>query len=303
MRLIPVVFSFAALLAADPPPPGQLLRLDGRNVHVHCTGAGEATVVLISGIPRFSFHFVRVQPEVARFARVCSYDKGGEAWTDPLPKITPDEMLRELDAVVRHTGRGQPVILAGHSFGGILARAYYLMRPRMVRGLVLIDTPHPDMMSMPVNGQPKKMYDLTEPDMQAIAEFGRKRMAQAPPPPAPAIQPPFDRLPPDLHQAHLWAMKKMMDASRALDPIVIVKTQSEFSRRLKEQRLSVPTIVLTRAKSADQADPWVESQQRLAESATNGKLVRAVGSGHDIQLEQPEVIVKAVRDLLPSASQ
>ena len=285
------------MFAADPAPGGKLVRLADRDVHINCTGTGDTTVVLISGIPRFSFHFAPVQSEASKFSRVCSYDKGGEAWTSPLAALTADLMLAELDAVVRHVGNNKPVILAGHSFGGILARAYYAQHPQLVRGLVLIDTPHPDMIRMPVNGQPKKMYDLTDAEMEAVAEFGRKRNAQAPPMGDPKIEPPFDKLPSDLHSSHLWAMKKAMDASRNIDPLVILKTQSQFAKRLKDQKLEVPTIVITRAKSADQPDPWVDSQQKLAESSATGKLVRAVGSGHDIQLEQPSLVVDAIREL------
>ena len=301
MRTVILILSAVAALAADPPAPGELVRLGERKVHLHCSGKGDTTVVLISGIPRFSFHFAPVQSEVAKFARVCSYDKGGEAWTDPLPKLTPDEMLRELDGVVERAGGKKPVILVGHSFGGILARAYYAMRPKMVRGLVLIDTPHADMIRMPVNGQPKQMYDLTDAEMEALAETGRKRNAQAPPMPEPKIDPPFDRLPADVQAAHLWAMKKAMDASRSIDPLVILKTQAEFAKRIKDQKLQVQTIVITRAKSADQPEPWVESQQKLADLATKGKLVRAVGSGHDVQIEQPGIVVTAIRELLSGA--
>jgi pimeloyl-ACP methyl ester carboxylesterase len=287
--------SATALFAADPAPPGKIVRFNGRDVHVHCTGAGDMTVLLVSGIPRMSFHFALLQAEVAKFARACTYDKGGEAWTSALPALSAHEMLRELDAVIRHVS-SRPVILAGHSFGGILARAYYRAHPEMVRGLALIDSPHPDMMVMPVNGQPKKMYDLTEADIEALAEIGRKRNQQTPP--DPKIEPPFDRLPAELHASHLWAMKRWMENSRTFDPAVVLKTQAEFSKRLKDQRLEVPTIVITRAKSADQAEPWVDSQQKLAAMATNGKLIRAVGSGHDIQLEQPALIAAAIRDLL-----
>ena len=297
MRVVLAFLSAATLFAADPAPSGKLVRLNDRDVHIHCTGSGDTTVVLISGIPRFSFHFAPVQSEVAKFARVCSYDKGGEAWTSPLPALTADQMLAELDAVVRHVGNAKPVILAGHSFGGILSRAYYSQHPQLIKGLVLIDTPHPDMIRMPVNGQPKKMYDLTDAEMEAVAQFGRKRNAQAPPMPDPKIEPPFDKLGAELQASHLWAMKKAMDASRDIDPLVILKTQSTFAKRLKDQKLEVPTIVITRAKSADQPDPWVDSQQKIADSSPKGKLVRAVGSGHDIQLEQPALVVEAIRAL------
>ncbi|HET8549876.1 MAG TPA: alpha/beta hydrolase [Bryobacteraceae bacterium] len=300
LLLFVFLFMFLGVVfGADPAAPGDMVRVGERNVRVQCAGTGDRTVLLVSGIPRFSFHFSLVQSEAAKFARVCAYDKGGEAWTDPLPSLTAEDMLRELDAVVQRVGGDKPVILAGHSFGGILVRAYYRMRPEQVRGLVLIDTPHPDMIRMPVNGQSKKMYDLTEADMQAAAEFGRKRNIQTPHPTK--IDPPFDRLPANLHESHMWAMKKSAEASRGIDPLTILKVQSEFARRIRDQRFEVPTIVITRAKSADETDPWVGSQQTLANAAADGKLVRAVGSGHDIELEQPELIIEAVRELLAPA--
>ena len=300
MRSILLLLPLAVAFGADPAPPGQMVRLGDRAVHVQCTGAGDTTTLLVSGIPRFSFHFSLVQSDLATSSRVCAYDKGGEAWTDPLPAFTADEMLRELDAVVQHVSDTKPVILVGHSFGGILARAYYAMRPERVRGLVLVDTPHPDMIRMPVNGAPKKMYDLTDADMEVIAEAGRKRSMQPMPPDEGKIAPPFDKLPAQLHESHLWAMKKAMEGSRGIDPLVILKVQSGFARRIKDQRFDVPTVVITRAKSSGESDPWIESQEKLAAAGSRGKLVRAVGSGHDIQLEQPQAIVAAVRQILAS---
>jgi pimeloyl-ACP methyl ester carboxylesterase len=144
------------------------------------------------------------------------------------------------------------------------------------------------------------MYALTDADMEAIAEVGRKRNVSPMPPHDGKIAPPFDRLPAQLQESHLWAMKKAMETSRGIDPLSILKVQSAFARRIKDQRFGVPTLVITRAKSASESDPWIESQERLASAGSRGKLVRAVGSGHDIQLEQPQVIVAAVREILAS---
>ena len=299
MRLTLVWISLAAVaLAADPAAPGESVRVGGRRVHVHCTGAGDTTVLLVSGFPRFSFHYDLVQSDLATTTRVCAYDKAGDAWTDPVPEFSADGLLAELDGVVRHVSRSKPLILVGHSFGGILARAYYGMHPDRVRGLVLVDTPHPDMIRMPVGGVSKKMYELTEEDMQTAAEMARKNNMKPMPPNDGKIAPPFDRLPANLHASHLWAMDKAAKAMGGIDPLVVLKVQSGLAKRIKDQRFTVPTIVITRAKTADEMNPWIDSQKLLADAASQGKLVRAAGSGHDIQLEQPQVITAAVRELL-----
>ena len=68
--------------------PGVMSMLAGWHLHVDCRGAGSPTVVLESGAGDFSVVWGLVQPEVARFTRVCSYDRAGHAWSDggPLPR-------------------------------------------------------------------------------------------------------------------------------------------------------------------------------------------------------------------------
>jgi hypothetical protein len=69
----------------DPVPPGRLVDVGGQRLHVHCTGpaTGAPTVLLESGAGDVSVIWALVQPRVAAFARVCSYDRGGYAWSDP----------------------------------------------------------------------------------------------------------------------------------------------------------------------------------------------------------------------------
>src|SRR5436305_1843918 len=69
--------------AQAPSAPGTLVDIGGQRLHVHCTGKGAPTVVLESGTADASVIWELVQPELSKTTRVCSYDRGGYAWSDP----------------------------------------------------------------------------------------------------------------------------------------------------------------------------------------------------------------------------
>ena len=75
------------------PPPGKLVDVGGYRLHLKCTGKSAPTIVLIAGAGDFSFDWSLVQRDVTRFARVCSYDRAGLAWSDPGP--TPRTMRQD----------------------------------------------------------------------------------------------------------------------------------------------------------------------------------------------------------------
>src|SRR5262245_28620668 len=66
-----------------PEPPGALVDIGGQRIHVRCTGRGSPTVVLESGLGDVSVIWSLVQPRVSQLTRVCSYDRGGYAWSEP----------------------------------------------------------------------------------------------------------------------------------------------------------------------------------------------------------------------------
>src|SRR5215468_8681946 len=100
MKMAPTVFLmfWCVVVVAQPtsqsyPPPGKLIDIGGYRLHLNCTGNKGPTVVLIAGGGDFSFDWSLVQPGIAQFARVCSYDRAGFAWSDPGP--TPRTMRQE----------------------------------------------------------------------------------------------------------------------------------------------------------------------------------------------------------------
>src|SRR5215469_7034397 len=77
-------------------PPGRLVDVGGYRLHLRCEGKGSPTVVLESGGGMTSNEWTLVQPEVATFTRVCSYDRAGLGWSESGPPADPVQVLRAL---------------------------------------------------------------------------------------------------------------------------------------------------------------------------------------------------------------
>jgi len=101
------------------PPPGRLVRVNGRQMHIHVTGEGTPTVVFESGMGASCLSWTLVQPQVAQFTRAVSYDRAGHGWSDPArgPR-TARQIAQELHTLLDATGVSGPFVLVGHSFGG-----------------------------------------------------------------------------------------------------------------------------------------------------------------------------------------
>src|SRR6266481_6385300 len=102
----------------NPPPPlGKLIDVGGYRVHLYCTGTGSPTVVILGA--GYSFDWGLVQPEVAGFTQVCTYDHSGTAWSDPGPKDSCPLRVNEVHMALKNAGIVGPYILVGHSLGGL----------------------------------------------------------------------------------------------------------------------------------------------------------------------------------------
>jgi pimeloyl-ACP methyl ester carboxylesterase len=120
------------------PPPGRLLQAAGSELHVNSAGVGYPPVLLESGIAASSVNWSFIHNQLAKLTTVTSYDRAGFAWSGKCRTLrTPDRIIAELHAVIQ--SQESPWILVGHSFGGLIARLYASRYPQNVAGLVLID--------------------------------------------------------------------------------------------------------------------------------------------------------------------
>jgi pimeloyl-ACP methyl ester carboxylesterase len=308
--------------------PGRLVDVGGYRLHLNCTGNTGPTVVLIAGAGDFSFDWGLVQPDVARFARVCSYDRAGFAWSDPGP--TPNTMRQEayeLHALLRAAVIKGPYVLVGHSIGGLIARVYAEQYPKEISGMVLLDATHEDTTLMyqgklvrvrdgakgrpvpaPQTMQSSPPKPPTKEDIEQF-QFNQKTFG------APKISPPFDKLPPSAQAMRLWFLSQPPRAAAGAD-LWAEELQLMYAARAKTpyQLGNIPLVVLLPKPEDGNPPPGVsldewkrindeKRQQKIGFTnlSHNSKLIVAGKSGHHIQLDEPQVVIDAVRLVVGAA--
>ena len=98
------------------PPPGRLVRVNNRLMHIHPTGEGTPTVLFESGMGASCLSWTLVQPAVAEFSRAVSYDRAGHGWSDPAHEPrTAYQIAQELRALMDVAGLPGPYVLVAHS--------------------------------------------------------------------------------------------------------------------------------------------------------------------------------------------
>lgn len=123
------------------PPPGELIDVDGRLMHLHCAGTGSPTVVIDAENGSFSLEWTPVQRVLGETTRVGTYDRAGYGWSEAGPERRDGaQAVPELHALLKEAGEEGPFVLVGHSLGGIHAPIYATRDPGEVAALVLVDT-------------------------------------------------------------------------------------------------------------------------------------------------------------------
>jgi pimeloyl-ACP methyl ester carboxylesterase len=141
------------------PQRGHFVQAGSIRMNIDCRGQDPPTVLLESGSGGPSVDWLMVQPEVAKFSRVCSYDRAGYGWSDSGPEPRSSlQIAHELKQLLQAAGEKGPYVLVGHSMGGYDIRVYIGQYPNDVAGMVLVDASH-----------------ATRPSLNAPIKFMRRR--------------------------------------------------------------------------------------------------------------------------------
>jgi pimeloyl-ACP methyl ester carboxylesterase len=263
------------------PPPGQLVDIGGYRLHLWCTGNGAPAVILDTGLGGSSAGWGFVQPDVARFTRVCSYDRAGMGYSDPGPSPrTARRIASELAKLLDRSGIAGPVVLVGASIAGFNVRVFASDHPERAAGLVLVDASHEaDAHEVPRMARFVPLLSTVGVLRLFGVSFGGR----------------IESLPPSVQRYALATRFRAAGYQAAADEIIHIR-ESVSEVRSSRRKLTIPVVVVTGARGAD--ENWRQLQQDLTSLSERGCLMIARQSGHVVSVDQPEVVVDAIRTVV-----
>ncbi|HVO64776.1 MAG TPA: alpha/beta hydrolase [Terriglobales bacterium] len=290
------------------PRRGHLVQAGSIHMNIDCSGQGSPTVILESGSGGPSVDWLMVQPEVARFSRVCSYDRAGYGWSDSGPEPRSSlQIARELKQLLQAAGEKGPYVLVGHSMGGYDIRTYTGQYPNDVVGMVLVDASHEDQEVRAPESIRKWLQDYRKhPGWKKLKYFFQLHLGWArlmADRDAPAFWPKAFREEEDfltLSAKHQFA---------TIDEDQVFSTLSAAQVRSAGKLGDRPLVVLTATRQDDipaeippkdaeaEEDLWVHQlQPELARLSTRSKQI-VVESSHELPTEHPEIVISAIHDV------
>jgi pimeloyl-ACP methyl ester carboxylesterase len=276
------------------PPAGRLVNVGGRKMHIDCTGQGDPTVILDSGLGDSYLSWRKVQPEIAKFTRVCSYDRAGIGYSESSshPR-TARVIAEELHALLQAAGVAPPYILVGHSMGGFDVRLYYSLYPKEVAGVVLVDASHPDQMNrLPAAVKKTEATGMLEAEFLDYAMLlGIPRLLGL------CDEDPRQRAAECNFHTDQEAIQEMRSIPESAHETAAAGNLDELPLAVVSHDPEKPSAMFPPDVAKATGDVWEKMQEELAHLSSRGTQTIAKGSAHYIQLDRREVVIAAIRNI------
>ncbi len=275
--------------------PGQRFDVGGFKMHIDCIGEGNPTVILESGLGDSYVSWRKVQPQIAKFARVCSYDRSGLGFSDSSAQPrTSKVMAEELHALLAKANIAPPYVLVGHSMGGFNVRLFASLYRNEVAGMVLVDSSHPDQ----ENRLPPELKNM-EGSWLREAEFLEYTMPLG----IPRLLDLCETDPvPRTAECNFHSQRENVAELRAFPESAketeAIGTLGDIPLAVISHDPEKPSADLPPDLARPTNDAWEKMEEELAHLSTRGTQVIAKGSAHYIQIDRPQVVIDAVHNIV-----
>ena len=279
--------------------------VDGRRLHWIAAGSGEPTVVFEAGLTAAASEWLPLLPRIARTTRVLASSRAGYGESSPVPvRRAAQESVRDLGMVIEQAGAEGPLVLVGHSWGGLLARLFAAQRPDRVAAVVLVDATHEGFAAM----RRRRTAVLGAVGMTVAARRARSGKLRAS---LEAFEGPIGAVLQSVSEAH---------RETAIEELSRVSTWEQARRdfpavpRLLRQLhvqplppLTVPVVAVVGGKGEgkEAADRAMirEAYEQWLSAQPDGRLVIAPNSGHLVPQQDEDLLVEVIENLVAEVRQ
>jgi pimeloyl-ACP methyl ester carboxylesterase len=281
-------------------PTGELLDIGGRNLHYVKKGSGSPTVVFEAGLDaQGHLAFEGIRNGLTRNVTTITYDRAGILFSeeDTEPKSLSN-MTNDLWNLLKKTNCPKPYILVGHSFAGITLRKFIRDHKEDIQGVVFVDVSHPDQM----NRMPDQVKEMMKPPpsflIKLMNNFGINRMF-------------INKYDPDNASESTILANDLMHKSLVgmMDEMNSIEVLANEAAEINDFG-DIPLIVITGTHPNrndvlpieelrdEMGEIWNQMQKDLLNLSTNSVHIVAPKSGHYVQSDQPDLVIKAIQDLM-----
>lgn len=298
----------------------QLVDIDhGRRLNLYCVGQGSPTVVFDAGLGGNTASWDTIQPEIGQQTRACAYDRAGLGFSDPATRPgTSANIVDDLHRLLVAAGIKPPYILVGHSYGGMNVRLYADDYPTEVVGMVLVDPSHEDeeLRAWQLEGQAAKTKweesraKALQGKRQCVAAAESHQLVLGSPLYKQCMPEPVSHWSAAMNTAMLRHCALASNQRAVFSEMENIDTASSDELRAARRRYGdMPLIVLTRAPAPVGQDEtqehrdmlnklWVTLHDEIAALSTRGANKTVPYSGHLIQWDQPQVVVRVILEVM-----
>ena len=283
-------------------PSGEYTNVGDHKLYFAKGGVGVPTVVFESGLEtggHLSWKYV--QTEIAKQTTTISYDRAGILWSErgDNPK-SARAMAAELYTLLENTNCPKPYILVGHSFAGITLRPFITENRNNISGVVFVDVSHPDQM----NRIPNEIKELMQPQpkwlVNTIFSLGINRMLYNLTYPGTKENDSINII------ANTFGYKSMSSQIEEMENFEVIAEEVFDLTQFDSIPLSIITgtdpkryeMIPNEKLRPVMEKIWNDLQIDLLGLSTNSQHILAPKSGHYVQLEQPEIVIKAIESMI-----
>jgi pimeloyl-ACP methyl ester carboxylesterase len=308
-----------------PPLPGSTILVDGRRFYYTLKGSGTPTVVIEAGLGSVSPEWWKIQDSLSSITQVLTYDRAGYGWSEYNPNArTSNAIAGELDALLTMLGIDGPLILVGHSQGGLYVNHFARLHAERVAGVVFVDPLSPDDDRLRVE-LPPHIYKASVADktgriraLSRLCAFGLLRVLKPLVKRAAAFSHHKD-LPAEtaktlwrhllLPKTHKTMLGEYREAHKAVNS-EILKRSGAFPRVPVKVLYHSPEKMIdeiVRRSSLGREDAervekiWQELVREYLSLSSESEWIVEGSSSHFIHLDAPGVVLEAVEKLLDRA--